>query len=258
MIRTMTRLGALVVLCVTVGCRQDEPAAAPSVDYRVVQTFPHDPAAFTQGLVIDDGVLFESTGLYGRSSLRRVDLTTGRVLQQVRLPDRYFGEGCVVVDDRIYQLTWRAGVGFIFDRVTLQHIGEFTYSGEGWGLTYDGARLVMSDGTARLRFLSTNDFAVVRQVEVTRDGQPLTGLNELEWIEGEVWANVFRTDTVVRIDPGSGEVVDTLDFAGLLTPELRQGRRVDVLNGIAYDAATQRLFLTGKLWPVLFEVEVVP
>jgi glutamine cyclotransferase len=234
------------------------PAVAPPVvdyTYQVVGTFPHDPGAFTQGLVYLKGVLFETTGLNGRSSLRKVDLQTGRILQKIELPSQYFGEGMTIIGDRIFQLTWQHQKGFVYNLTTFAVEKEFTYTGEGWGLTTDGRALILSDGSNIIRFLDPVTFKVLRTISVFARGQPLSMLNELEFIKGEIYANVWQTNTVVRIDPATGNLLGTIDFTGLLSPE---DYRVhpDVLNGIAYDAANDRLFVTGKLWPKLFEVQL--
>ena len=225
--------------------------------YRIVNTYPHDPGAFTQGLDIADGVLYEGTGLNGQSSLRRVELETGEILQQVDLDDEYFGEGIVVTGDRIYQLTWQSQLAFVYDRETFEELDTHTYPTEGWGLTSDGERLIMSDGSSTLFFRDPETFAEVRRVEVRNGSEPLDRLNELEWVNGEVWANVWQTDQIVRIDPATGAVLGWIDLTGLLQPEDQVGTDVDVLNGIAVDEATGRIFVTGKLWPVLYEIELV-
>lgn len=229
----------------------------PAYTYRVVNTYPHDRRAFTQGLVYVDGTLYEGTGLYGESSLRRVDLATGEVQQQRDLDPQYFGEGIAVVGDRIMQLTWQSNVGFVYDRGSFEPIDQWSYPTEGWGLTYDGSRLIMSDGSATLRFLDPQTFAEIARIDVADANGPVTRLNELEYINGEVWANVWQTDRIARVDPQTGRVVGWLDLTGLLSAEDR-AEPVDVLNGIAYDPATERLFVTGKLWPKLFEIEVLP
>ncbi|MHB8808677.1 MAG: glutaminyl-peptide cyclotransferase [Desulfobulbaceae bacterium] len=237
-----------------------EPVLQPLVQvygYRVLRAFPHDSGAFTQGLVMADGVLFESTGLNGRSSLRRVDLETGAVLQSRELPRQYFGEGVAVLGKRIIQLTWRSGVGFIYDLDTFALQRTFAYPAEGWGLTTDGARLIASDGTATLRFLDPETFAEERRLTVVDQAVPVTRLNELEYVEGRIFANVWQTERIAIIDAQSGRVTGWLDLSGLLTPEER-ARPVDVLNGIAYDQRSGRLYVTGKLWPRLFEIELVP
>ncbi len=232
------------------------PPAAPVYSYTVVNTYPHDPAAFTQGLVYADGLLYEGTGRRGQSTLRRVELETGTVLEQVALEPEYFGEGIALFGDTIFQLTWQANVGFRYARESFTRLGEFTYPTEGWGLTHDGERLIMSDGTATLSFRDPATFAEIGRVEVTDATGPVTRLNELEYIQGEVYANIWQTDRVARIDPATGRVTAWIDLSGLLSPEDRR-QPVDVLNGIAYDPATDRLFVTGKLWPKLFEIDLV-
>jgi glutamine cyclotransferase len=232
------------------------PPAAPVYSYTVVNSYPHDPAAFTQGLVYADGLLYEGTGRRGQSTLRRVELETGTVLEQVALEPEYFGEGIALFGDTIFQLTWQANVGFRYERESFTRLGEFTYPTEGWGLTHDGERLIMSDGTATLYFRDPATFAELGRVAVTDATGPVTRLNELEYIQGEVYANVWQTDRVARIDPATGQVTAWIDLSGLLSPEDRQ-QPVDVLNGIAYDAANDRLFVTGKLWPKLFEIDLV-
>lgn len=232
------------------------PAAVPVYSYTIVNTYPHDRQAFTQGLVYADGVLYEGTGRYGQSTLRRVELETGTVLQQVALDAQYFGEGIALFNDTIFQLTWQSNIGFTYARDSFERLGEFTYPTEGWGLAHDGERLIMSDGSATLFFRDPATFAEIGQVQVTDAGSPVTRLNELEDIQGEVYANIWQTDRVARIDPQTGHVTAWVDLAGLLSPEDRQPP-VDVLNGIAYDPATDRLFVTGKLWPKLFEIDLV-
>jgi glutamine cyclotransferase len=230
-------------------------APVPEYTYQVVGTFPHDPSAFTQGLVYLKGVLFETTGLNGRSSLRKVDLQTGRVLQKSDLPSQYFGEGMTIIGDQIFQITWQNQKGFVYNLSTFAVEKEFAYTGEGWGLTTDGHALILSDGSNVIRFLDPTTFKVLRTISVFEHGQPLRMLNELEFIKGEIYANIWQTNTIVRIDPATGALLGTIDFSGLLSPE---DYRVhpDVLNGIAYDAASDRLFVTGKLWPKLFEVQL--
>lgn len=233
-------------------------AAQPAIyGYQVLNVFPHDPTAFTQGLVYQDGIFYEGTGLRGQSTLRRVDPATGEVLQGVRLPDQYFGEGIAVLGDRLYQLTWQENTGFIYDKASFELLGTWNYAGEGWGLTTDGQRLIMSDGSHELRFLDPVTMQELGRVAVLDgDGLPVTRLNELEWVEGEVWANVWQTDRIARIDPASGRLLGWIDLTGLLPVEDRAAQRVDVLNGIAYDAARDRVFVTGKWWPKLFEIQV--
>jgi glutamine cyclotransferase len=233
------------------------PQGAARYTYRVLEAYPHDPQAFTQGLVYLDGFLYEGTGLRGRSSLRQVELETGEVLRLKTLPNTYFGEGIAILGEQIYQLTWQSHVGFIYDLDTFEQIDQFSYPTEGWGLTHDGVHLIMSDGTATLHYLDPADLSEVRQVTVRDAGQPVIRLNELEFIHGEVWANVWQTDRVARIDPQDGTVVGWIDLSGLLSPSDITAP-VDVLNGIAYDAAGERVFITGKLWPKLYQIQVVP
>lgn len=230
--------------------------STPFYTYEVVHTYPHDRSGFTQGLLFLDGALYESTGLNGQSSLRKVDLGTGTVLKQQDVPSQYFAEGLAALNGKLYQLTWQNQKGFIYDLQTFEQQGTFTYSGEGWGLTTDGKSLIMSDGTAQIRFLDPTTFQVQRTITVTDQGKPIDRLNELEWVKGEIFANVWITPIVVRIDPASGKVLGVIDFSGLLSSAERQG--TDVLNGIAYDATGDRLFITGKLWPKLFEVHLKP
>ncbi|HEX2058944.1 MAG TPA: glutaminyl-peptide cyclotransferase [Actinomycetota bacterium] len=220
--------------------------------YVVVGKFPHDPAAYTQGFDFRREALFEGTGLNGRSSLRRVDLETGEVLRQVDLAERFFGEGIVVLGRRIYQLTWQSERAFVYDRRTFRRIRRFTYEGEGWGLTHDGRRLIMSDGTSTIEFRDPDTFEVTGQIEVTEEGQPVSSLNELEWVNGEIFANVYPTDDVVRIDPDTGEVTGHLD----LSPLKQQEPDGEVTNGIAYMESQDRLFVTGKLWSSVYEIEL--
>ena len=224
-------------------------------DYEVLATYPHDPAAFTQGLQYVDGVLYEGTGLYGRSSIRRVDLESGKVEQQVNIPDQFFGEGIYVLDDRIYQLTWKSRVGFLYDLESFEAIDQFSYPTEGWGLTYDGQDLLMSDGSATIFRRDPATFAEVGRFTALERNEPVNLLNELEYIEGDLWANVWQTNMIVVIDPDNGEVIARVDLSGLLAGDAAVG--ADVLNGIAYDDENDRIFVTGKFWPTLFEIQVV-
>ncbi|MBI5771055.1 MAG: glutaminyl-peptide cyclotransferase [Verrucomicrobia bacterium] len=222
----------------------------------VVATWPHDAGAFTQGLVWRNGGLLESTGLNGRSSLREVELKTGRVVKRIDVAREYFAEGLAVIGDRAYQLTWQGGKGFVYDADTFRLEKEFAYDGEGWGLATDGRSLILSDGTSRIRFLDPATFKVTRTIEVTESGKAVAELNELEWINGEIFANVWHTDRIVRIDPASGQVRGVIDCAAIVAQSGR-GSEEAVLNGIAYDAAADRLFITGKLWPKIFEVRIL-
>jgi glutamine cyclotransferase len=229
--------------------------ALPVYGYRVVNVYPHDRQAFTQGLIWYDGFLYEGTGLHGASSLRKVRLETGRVVEQHALDRQYFGEGITEWGGRLLQLTWNSQKGFIYDRSGLKVRGTFRYPGEGWGLTHDRERLIMSDGTATLRFLDPQTLRETGRLNVQSGGAPLADLNELEFVRGEIFANVYRTDWIARISPQTGAVTGWIDLRGLL-PEADRLIPVDVLNGIAYDAGGKRLFVTGKLWPKLFEIEL--
>ncbi len=224
--------------------------------YEIVNKFPHDPAAFTQGLVYEDGIFYEGTGLYGQSTLRRVDPSSGEVLFGVRLPDDLFGEGITLLGDRIYQLTWKAQIGMVADRESFELIETFAYETEGWGLTHDGDRLIMSDGTDTIRFLDPETLEQTGRIQVYDDSGPVVRLNELEYVDGEIYANVWQTDRIARIDPASGQVTGWIDLSGLL-PAQEAARPIDVLNGIAYDDEENRLFVTGKLWPTMFEIRLV-
>lgn len=237
-----------------------QPAApstpAPHASYRVVNIYPHDRTAFTQGLEFHEGVLFEGTGLNGRSSIRKVKLETGEVLQQRAVPAAYFGEGITVWGDNLIELTWRSEIAFVYDRLSFTPKFTFRYRGEGWGLTHDGRSLIMSDGTSALRFLDPATFEQRRKLYVTDAGAPVASLNELEFVKGEIYANVWQTERIARISPETGSVLGWIDLHGLLAPADAAG--VDVMNGIAYDEARDRLFVTGKLWPKLFEITIVP
>jgi glutamine cyclotransferase len=236
--------------------RVDAQGGVAEYGYRIVNTYPHDARAYTQGLVFRDGVLYESTGLNGRSSLRKVKLETGEVLQERDVDAKYFAEGLTDWQNRLIQLTWRSNVGFVYDMATFAPLTTFSYTGEGWGLTNDGKRLIMSDGAAagQLRFLDPSTLRETGRVTVRDAGAPIAYLNELEYMKGEVLANVYQTDRVCRIDPATGRVTGWIDLSGLLAPADRAG--TDVLNGIAYDARGDRLFVTGKLWPRLFEIKL--
>ena len=234
---------------------QSVTANLPTFTYRIVHVYPHDRNAFTQGLQYVNGVLYEGTGLSGRSSIRKVELETGKVLQQRALPEEHFGEGITVFKNDLFELTWQSHVAFVYDRETFEPKKRFSYPGEGWGLTSDGTNLIMSDGTNQLRVLDPLTFAEKRRIAVLAANQPLRELNELEYVKGEIFANVWQTDYLARIAPATGKVTGYIDLRGLLAPTERAG--TDVLNGIAYDAARDRLFVTGKLWPKLFEIQVV-
>ncbi len=231
-----------------------EPEEEQTYTYEIVNRYPHDPGAYTQGLIFHDGFLYEGTGLTGSSSLRKVDLETGDVLQQRDLPRPHFGEGITLFGDRILQLTWQSYVGFIYDWASFDSLGQFTYPTQGWGLTHDGTRLIMSDGNPKLYFLNPDTFERIGEVDVFSDAGPVRRINELEYIEGEVWANVYLTDRIARINPATGRVTGWIELQGLLTPE--EAGPANVLNGIAWDEENERLFVTGKWWPWVFEIEI--
>jgi len=233
------------------------PLAFADDTYRVIHTYPHDPNAYTQGLVYIDGHLYESTGLNGRSSLRMDDLTTGRVLQSAAVPSQYFAEGLAPWGSTLVQLTWQSHVAFVYDRFSFRLLKTLHYDCQGWGLTEDGRNLIESDGTSEIRFFDPQTFREVRHIDVRDRGRPVTQLNELEYIHGQIYANVWHTDRIVRISPATGQVLGWINLAGLLPDDERSDPEA-VLNGIAYDAAHDRLFVTGKLWPRLFEIKVVP
>lgn len=233
-------------------------AAAPVQGYVVKQSYPHDEQAFTQGLFFMDGFLYESTGQYGASSVRKVDLKTGKVLQKRDLPQQVFGEGIAPVGSNIVALTWMNQGGFILDAATFTPKATFEYKGEGWGLTTDGERVYMSDGSSDIRVLNPATLQETRRIHVTADGKPLTRINELEWVDGLIYANVWQTDRIARIDPMSGRVIGWIDLSGLAAAAGVKAGADNVLNGIAYDSQHKRLFVTGKLWPRLFEIELKP
>lgn len=231
-------------------------ASAPaSYTYTVVKTYPHDTHAYTQGLLFDGNTLYEGTGQKGISDLRIVDLTSGRVVKSTPLPNEIFGEGVTILGDKIYQLSWQEQRGFIYDRKKLEKLGEFTYAGEGWGLTTDGTLLLLSDGTNAIRRFDPKTLTEVSRIEVYDNTGAVDKLNELEYIDGEIWANVYMTDRVVRIDPETGKVLGSINFSNLL-PKADYTEGTDVLNGIAYHKATGKIYVTGKNWPKLFEIKV--
>ena len=265
---TLLALSSLAIACGASSSPAPEaqsspPATAPPAasgperfGYEIVKSYPHDPGAFTQGLTIADGQLYEGTGLYGQSSLRRVDLQDGAALQRIELDSQYFGEGIAVVGDRIVQLTYQTGVGFVYDRKTFAKLREFKYSGEGWGLTYDGQRLIMSDSTDTLRFWDPETFEEVGRLRVRDGNVPVANVNEMEFVDGAIYANIWNQERIARIDPKTGVVTAWIDMSNLLTATER-ARGVDVLNGIAHDPKTGNFLITGKLWPWVFEVKFV-
>jgi glutaminyl-peptide cyclotransferase len=237
------------------------PAAVPEYGVEVVREYPHDPNAFTEGLLIHDGALWESTGLEGMSNIRKLKLETGEELQRATLPAQYFGEGIIIVrgkdgKDRLIQLTYRTQVGFVYDLAKLTMERRFEYPGEGWAMTYDGKRIIMSDGTPQLRFWDPDTLAEQGRITVTDNGRPIADVNELEYVKGEVYANIWQTERIARIDPNTGRVLGWIDLGGILSPEDRNGNE-DVLNGIAYDAKGDRLFVTGKKWSKIYEIKLV-
>jgi glutamine cyclotransferase len=252
--------GIMALILTIGGPRHPAAGAAPEtrarlLDFEVVNDYPHDPNAFLQGLLWHEGFLYESTGLYGQSTLRRVDLPTGRILKSISLSSELFGEGLALVGERLIQLTWTSKLGFVYDRNSFALERRFTYATEGWGLTYDGKMLIMSDGSSDLTYLDPVTFSPGRKLAVTMNERPVDGLNELEFIDGTIWSNVWQTDLILCIDPGTGRANSYLNLRGILPDKMRTGRE-DVLNGIAYDARQKRIFVSGKLWPRIFEIRL--
>jgi len=243
------------LLCAVTSSTVAKAPSAQADAYEIVHTYPHDSRAFTQGLIYVDGHLYESTGLNGRSSLRMVDLSTGRVLQNYDLPTEYFGEGLTDWGSTLIQLTWKAHKGFVYDRFSFSLLRTFPYEGEGWGLTHDKTQLIMSDGTSYLRFLDPRSFRETARIQVTDYDYPVENLNELEYVHGEIYANIWHTDKIVRISPRTGKVLGWINLSGIIDKRELEGSDA-VLNGVAYDSKEDRLFVTGKLWPKLFEIKV--
>jgi len=237
-----------------------EPSANPNLipvyTYKVINAYPHDRSAFIEGLVFEDGLLYEGTGLHGCSTLRRMKLETGEILQICELSPQFFGEGVTIYGNKIIQLTWQSNIGFVYDKYSFKLLQEFNYPDEGWGITHDGKHLIMSDGTSTLHFLDPETFEEISQIEVSANDIPVIRINELEYIQGEIYANIWQTERIARIDPLTGQVTGWIDLKGILSPE-DNSETVDVLNGIAYDAENDRLFVTGKFWPKLFEIELM-
>ncbi|MEH6417779.1 glutaminyl-peptide cyclotransferase [Pseudomonas sp. CGJS7] len=251
---------ATLSVALAAACSQQPAAArshAPTYSYRVVATYPHDPQAFTQGLIYKDGFLYESTGLNGRSSVRKVELKTGRVLHKLDLPQEVFGEGMTLRGQQLLVLTWTNGAGFVLNLPGFDLADTFRYEGEGWGLTHSADTVYMSDGSAQIRLLDPATLKERSRIRVSDQGRAVDQLNELEWVKGELYANIWQTDRIARIDPKTGNVLGWIDLSGLLQKHGRSSRDADVLNGIAYDAKSDRLFVTGKLWPDLFEIQLV-
>jgi glutamine cyclotransferase len=269
--RIVTFFAAAVLAAMLPGCRgcgagardaqppqepvPQTPRGPVQYGYEVVGSYPHDTDSYTQGLYWHEGYMWEGTGEYGNSKLRKVELATGNVLREVSLAPVYFGEGIALHDGKIYQLTWREGEAFVYDAGTFEKIGGFEYPGEGWGLTTDGEKLYMSDGSNKIKVLDPADFRVVSTFDVTDGGRPVGMLNELEWIDGKIWANVYLTDEIVVIDPADGKLTARIDLSGLL-PRMERTPHTDVLNGIAWDAADGRIFVTGKRWPRIYEIKL--
>jgi glutaminyl-peptide cyclotransferase len=247
----------LRILCGLVAAVLTAAAQTPEYGYQVIHAYAHDPNAFTQGLEYRAGYLYEGTGLKGRSSLRKVQLETGKVLQEIDIDPQYFGEGITVLNQKIMELTWQAETGFVYDQSTFRRLQTYNYPGEGWGLANDGQNIYMSDGTAQIRIWDPFTLQEKRRITVHDAGRPVMNLNELEWVRGEIYANIWQTDRIARISPVDGRVLGWIDMAGILPASERTGNE-DVLNGIAYDVLGNRLFVTGKLWPKLFEIKVAP
>jgi glutaminyl-peptide cyclotransferase len=257
-VKTTTLLFAALLPAVTLTSTAFAAPAIPTYDFKVVRSYPHDPEAFTEGLLYRDGFLYESTGLNGKSSIRKVNLETGKVVQSKDIPPQYFGEGLTVWNDTLVGLTWQTQTGFVFDLKTFEMRSQFSYPGEGWGLTQNGKELIMSDGSAVLRFLDPKTFLEVRRIKVTADGIAVPQLNELEVVGDEIFSNIWHTNTIARIDPSNGKIVGWIDL-GKLYPNAGKGPTGEnVMNGIAYDAEKKRLFVTGKLWPKIYEIKIVP
>lgn len=252
----------LVLLAGTGGwAAAQSPAAslvAPVRDFEVVARYPHDVTAFTEGLIVYDGYLYEGTGLEGRSELRRVELDTGRVLESRNLGSDEFGEGVTILDDKIYQLTWKSNIAHVYDLATLDEIVTFAYEGEGWGLTTDGTSLIMSNGSDRLVFRDPESFEITQSISVRDGNEPIFQLNELEFIDGVIWANVWLTNLIARIDPKTGDVIDWLDLSALDVEVRAENSNADVLNGIAWRPESNTVLVTGKFWPTLFEIRLLP
>jgi glutaminyl-peptide cyclotransferase len=254
----MQTFKAVVIIAGIVATAVGEACAAvPEYNAVIVKTFPHDPTAFTEGLFYLDGFLYESTGLNGRSSIRKVTLENGKVVQQHDIDPKYFGEGIVNWNNKLIGLTYKAETGFVYDLSTFNPISEFHYTGEGWGLTRDSTHVFMSNGTSDLRILDPDTQAEIARIHVTCDGLPIKNINELEWVNGEIYANIWLTPIIVRINPKTGEVAGLIDGSNLWALA-REGHQVDVMNGIAYDSATDRLFVTGKLWSNLYQISLSP
>jgi glutaminyl-peptide cyclotransferase len=228
----------------------------PFIQYEIIDIFPHDSKSFTQGLVWKDGLLYEGTGLYGSSSLRKIDPETGRILKQIALKDNFFGEGITIFEDAIYQLTWKEQIGFIYDVETFRLLKTFSYEHEGWGITHNGECLIISDGSSILRFIDPSTMEEIRQIKVHENQKLIDQINELEYIQGRVFANIWQTDKIAIINPETGEILSWLDLT-TIKDLLETNQKIDVLNGIAYDSNDDELFITGKFWPNLFKIKII-
>lgn len=251
-------IGALLpVVAMAQSPKKVQAQRVPEYTFKIVREFPHDPSAFLQGLVYRDGFFYEGTGRYGESSLRKVRMETGEVVQQVNLPREYFGEGITIFNDRIVQITWQSHTGFVYNLKDFSFLRQFSYPGEGWGLTTHGSEIYMSDGTPEIRVLDGSTLQEKRRIKVHDGATPIQELNELEYVEGEIYANIWHTDRIACISPQTGKVLGWIDLTGLLSPVYRRDEEA-VLNGIAYDPQKKRLFVTGKLWPKIFEIKIMP
>jgi glutamine cyclotransferase len=255
---TMRHFITAAALIAGIAATPPPPARAevPEYGFTVVKTYPHDPGAFTEGLLFQNGFLYESTGLEGRSSIRKEILETGKILQEYDLDPKYFGEGIVIWNKKLISLTYTTEIGFVYDADSFRPLSDFHYKGEGWALTRDDARLYMSDGTSDLRILNPETLNPIGIIHVTCDGRPVQNINELEWVKGEIFANIWKTPLIARINPATGAVTGLIDASSLAARAASKGHTIDVLNGIAYDAAADRLFVTGKLWPKLFQIRL--
>ena len=254
----MNRLNFSISILLTVVALNVNAQDVKRYGYEVINQYPHDKQAFTQGLLFIDGALYESTGRYGQSTVRKVELGSGEVKQSTAIASKYFGEGLVNWQDTLINITWKSRTALVFDKQSFKEVGRFSYEGEGWGITQNGQRLIMSDGTSTIRFFDPKTFKEQRRITVTYKGEPIRNLNELEWVNGEIYANIWQTDWIAKIEPKSGNVVGLVDMKGLLPPSATGRSAENVLNGIAYDAEGDRLFVTGKNWPQLLEIKLVP
>lgn len=251
----MKKMILLLIIIIVFAATSAVSAEIKSYSYKIINTYPHDSTAFTQGLEFFNGFLYEGTGLYGESSLKKINLNNGEILKIKKLPGNHFGEGITILDDKIYQLTWKENTAYVYD-LNFNLLKEFSYKGEGWGLTNDGQYLIMSNGSNKIYYRDPEDFSVLRTIEVAAYGEKISNINELEYINDEIYANIWFEDYILRINPESGEINSMINVSGIIDPD-NYSHEIDVLNGIAYDKDTGRLFVTGKLWPHIFEIEIV-